>query len=198
MHQFIQWQVLRLEVLGIGPDPHRRALLAVTFGGAAHHQRLDHVAAREHQARDLGFAVGRDLQARRQRIRHADAHAMQTARKAVRPALALVELSPGVQTGVDQFDDRRVFLRVHAERDATAVVVDGHRSVGMQRDLDLFSMAGQGFVGRVVQHFLDHVQGIVRSRVHAGPLLHRLQAFENADRAFGIIVGELACHGGRL
>jgi hypothetical protein len=63
--------------------------------------------------------------------------------------------------------------------------------VGVQRDLDLLAVAGQGLVGRVVQHFLDDVQRVVGAGVHARPLLDGLQALEHADRAFGVGSGGL-------
>ena len=84
---------------------------------------------------------------------------MQTAREAVGPALALVELAARVQAGEDQLDHRRLFFRVHAG-DAPAVVFHADRAIGVQRDLDLLAVARQRLVGGVVQHFLDDVQGL--------------------------------------
>jgi NADH/NAD ratio-sensing transcriptional regulator Rex len=91
-----------------------------------------------------------------------------------------------MQAGEHQFDDRRVFFRVQAERNAAAIVLDADRAIGVQRDLDLLAVAGQRLVGRVVQHLLDDVQRVVGARVHARALLDGLQALEHADRAFGI------------
>ena len=69
----------------------------------------------------------------------------------------------------------------------------------MQGDLDLLAVPGQRLIGRVVQHFLDHVQRVVGAGVHARALLDRLQALEHADRAFGIfggcLEGGIRCHG---
>jgi hypothetical protein len=47
---------------------------------------------------------------------------------------------------------------------------------------DALAEAGQGLVGRVVDHLLDDVQRVVGAGVHARPLLDGLQALEDADR----------------
>ena len=41
-------------------------------------------------------------------------------------------------------------------------------------------------VGRVVDHLLDDVQRVVGARVHARPLLDRLEALQDADRRFAV------------
>ncbi|MDT4852837.1 hypothetical protein FQZ97_870860 [compost metagenome] len=188
----------RLKVLAIGPSAHRGALLAVALAFGRDHQLFNHVTGGKREPGHLAFAVADDFEPGRERVGHAHAHAVQAARKAVGPALALVELAAGVQPGEHEFDHRGLFFRVQAERDAAAVVFHAHRVVGVQRDLDLFAESGQCFVGRVVQHFLDDVQRIVGARVHARPLLDWLQSLEDADRAFGVFVGRLGRHGGGL
>ena len=76
------------------------------------------------------------------------------------------------------------------------------RIIVMHDELDFLAEAGQRFVGRVVDHLLQDVQGIVGARIHAGALLDGLQPLENADRAFGIFAGggrgRFSCHGGGL
>ena len=44
-------------------------------------------------------------------------------------------------------------------------------------------------VGGVVDHFLDDVQRVVGARVHARPLLDRLEALQHADRRFVVVRG---------
>ena len=122
---------------------------------------------------------------------------MQAAREAVSAALALVKLATGMQAGEHQFNHRRFFFGVHAKRNATAIVFDADRAVAVQLHGDFFAVSGQRFVGGVVDHLLDDVQGVVGAGVHARALLDRLQAFQDADRAFGIF-GLFACHGARL
>ena len=64
------------------------------------------------------------------------------------------------------------------------------RVVGVDGDDDVVAVAGQRLVDRVVDH-LEHqvvqagaVGGV--ADVHAGALAHRLQAFEDLDRAFAV------------
>ena len=75
---------------------------------------------------------------------------------------------------------------------AAAVVLDADRTVGVQRHVDALAVAGERLVGRVVDHLLDDVQRVVGARVHARPLLDRLQALEDADRRFAVVAGGLA------
>ena len=65
----------------------------------------------------------------------------------------------------------------------------------MQRDVDRRGLAGERFVGRVVDHFLDDVERTFGARVHARPLLDGLEALQHPDRRFAVI-SRLACHGG--
>ena len=112
---------------------------------------------------------------------------MQTARKAVSPTLALVKLAAGVQTGENQLNNRCIFFRVHAKRNSAAIVFNGHRAIGVQNHLELFTVPGQGFVGRIVQYFLDDVQRVVSAGVHARALLDGLQPLEHTDGRFRIV-----------
>ncbi|MOA38442.1 hypothetical protein D3C78_1601280 [compost metagenome] len=99
---------------------------------------------------------------------------MQAAGKAVGAALALVELAARMQAREDQLDHGRVFFGVQAVGNAAAIVFHADRVVGMQDDLDFLAVAGQGFVGRVIHHFLQDMQWVVGTRVHARPLLDGL------------------------
>jgi hypothetical protein len=56
--------------------------------------------------------------------------------------------------------------------------------IGVDRDVDARGEAAEGFIGRVVDRFLDDVRGVGRPRVHPGPLLDGLQALEDADGRF--------------
>ncbi|MNV34473.1 hypothetical protein D3C71_1258900 [compost metagenome] len=189
MGELAHGQRARFEILGVGPHSDRGALLALARLQRPGHQGFDHVTGRKHQACRLAFAVARCLQPCGQCVGHTHAHAVQAAREAVGAALALVELATRVQPGEHQFDHRGVFLGVHAKRNAPAVVLHADRAVGMQRDADLLAVPGQRLVGRVVQHLLNDVQGVVGAGVHARALLDGLQALEHADRAFGIFAG---------
>ena len=183
--QLCHWQRQGLKVLAIGPDPYRGAGFAVTvFTLLAHLQGLYHISAREYQAGHLALAVSGGFQPRGQRVGHAHTDTMQTARKTVGAALALVKLATGMQPREHQFDHGCVFFRVQSKGNSAAIVFDADRAVGVQNDLDFFTMPGQGFIGCVVQHLLDDMQGIVGAGVHPGSLLDGLQALEHADGIF--------------
>ena len=132
VHQLVLRQLGAVEILGVGPDTHAGALLALAGRGLAHRQLLDHVAAAERQRRHLAVAPHRHLQALGQRIGDADADAMQPAGKAVGATRALVELAAGMQPREHDLDHRHLLLGVQAERDAAAVVVDADAAVGVQ------------------------------------------------------------------
>ena len=112
---------------------------------------------------------------------------MQAAGKGVSAAGTLVELAARMQAGEDDFHGRHFFLGMQADRDAAPVVFDADAAVDIQGHHDLLAIAAQGFVGGVVDHFLDDVQRVFGARVHAGPLLDRLQPFKNADGGFAVI-----------
>jgi len=63
----------------------------------------------------------------------------------------------------------------------------------MDGDQDALGETGNGFVRRVVDDFLDDVQGIFGPGVHARTLLHRFQALEDRDRR-SVVIGRIA-HG---
>jgi len=75
---------------------------------------------------------------------------------------------------------------MHAKRYAASVILDRYGTVTMQSHLDFFAKPGQRFIGRVVEHLLDDVQGVVGPGIHAGALFDRLQPLEHTDRTFGI------------
>ena len=81
---------------------------------------------------------------------------------------------------------------MQADRNAAAVVVDGDRSVLVQRHVDPAAGAREDFVRRVVDHFLHRVQGAVGARVHARPLLDGLEPFQHADRCLAVLGGGTA------
>jgi hypothetical protein len=62
----------------------------------------------------------------------------------------------------------------------------------MHRHVDAFALAGERFVGGVVDDFLDDVQRVVGAGVHARPLLHGLEPLEDTDRRFAVVAGGLA------
>ena len=134
-----------------------------------------------------GFAPDRNLKSGRQRIGDRDADTMQAAGERIRTAGALVELAAGMQAGEDNLDCRHLFFRMHADRNATPVILDADATVDILRDHDLLGVAAQRFIGGVVDDFLDDVQRIFGAGVHAGALLDRFQAFQDADGGFAVV-----------
>jgi len=80
---------------------------------------------------------------------------------------------------------------VHVDRDAAAVVVNGHRAVGVHDDLDVRAIAGESFVDAVVDDLVDQVVQAADARVadvHGGALADRVNAAE--DRyGLGVVLG---------
>ena len=79
VNQLLQRQVGRLEILGIRPDPHHRALAALACFGFAEFQFFHHITTRKHKVCHLAFAVRGDFHALGQGIGHAHTHTMQAA-----------------------------------------------------------------------------------------------------------------------
>ena len=68
--------------------------------------------------------------------------------------------------------------------DAAPVVAHGDGLVAVDFYADAGGVSAEGFVGGVVDDFLDDVGGAVGAGVHAGAFFYRLQAFEDFDAAF--------------
>ena len=65
-----------------------------------------------------------------------------------------------------------------------AVVLDGDRVVGMDHDAHVVAVAGQRFVDRVVDDFVDEVMqsaGAGAADVHPGTFANRFEALEYLD-----------------
>jgi hypothetical protein len=132
--------------------------------------------------------VDRDVEARGQRVDDRDADAVQTAGDGVRVA---VELAARVQHGQHHLDGGLLLHRVHADRDAAAVVDHPHAAVVLQDDLDAVGVAGHRLVDRVVDDLPDEMMEAALAGgadVHAGTLADCFQAFENGDRRRAVAV----------
>ena len=76
------------------------------------------------------------------------------------------------------------------DRDAAAVVDDGDRLVGVDRDLDVVAVAGQGLVDGVVDDLVDEVMESARAGgadVHARALAHGIEPAEDRDLAGRVV-----------
>ena len=111
---------------------------------------------------------------------------MQAARHLV---AVVVELAAGVEHRQHDFGGRLAAL-VLIDRDAAAVVDDGHRAVDVDRDVDLIAEAGQRLVDRVVDDFVDEMMQPRRSGradVHGRPLADRFEPLENLDLVGAVV-----------
>ncbi len=141
----------------------------------------------------LAVAAHRQAQPFGQRVDAGHTDAVQAARDLV---AVLVELAAGVQLGHRDFRGAApglvLVVELDAVRNATAVVDDRDRVVGMDRDLDFRAVAGQRLVDGVVQHLEHEVMqaGAIRgvADIHARPLAYRLQAFQDLDRGGAVAV----------
>jgi hypothetical protein len=127
-----------------------------------------------------------DVEPRRQGVDDGDTDTVETAGHLV--ALA-AELAAGMENGEDDLHRGLAVLRYVVDRDPAAVVHDGDRVVGMDRDVDARAVPGKRFVDRVVDHLIDEVVqplGTGRADVHAGALPDGLEAFEYLDVLAGV------------
>ena len=70
------------------------------------------------------------------------------------------------------------------DRDASAVVGDGHRAIVPNHDVNAVAVAGQRLVDRVVDDFVDQVMQSAEADiadVHRRTLPHRLETFQYLD-----------------
>ena len=71
---------------------------------------------------------------------------------------------------------------------AASVVAHGKRTVVVDAHVDFSSETAQRLVRRVVDDFLADVGRAVGAGVHAGTFFDRLQAFEDGDAGFAVLV----------
>ena len=150
-------------------------------------------AAPEGHLVGLAAAVHLDVQPGGQGVHHRGADAVQAARGRVGAA---AELAAGVQLGEDDLDAGQPGLGFDVHRDAAAVVVDLHRVVRVQDDLDVVAEAGEGLVDGVVDDLPEAVHqaaGVGGADVHARALADGLEAFQHGQMPGGVI--RTWCHG---
>ena len=76
------------------------------------------------------------------------------------------------------------------DRNAAAVVDDGHRPIDVDRDVDLVAEACQGLVDRIVNDLVDEMMQTGRPGrpdVHRRPQADGFEALENLDLVGGIL-----------
>src|SRR5579862_6153141 len=172
-----------LEDLGVGEE---------ADGGAGNGRIADdlHVAlrdpARELLAVDLAVAAHLGDEPLRQRVDDGDADPVQAAGDLV--ALS-AELAAGMELREDDRERRKLLILHDVDRDAGAPVLDRHRMVGMERDLDAVVAPRKGLVDGVVDDLVDEMVEAPEPRradVHARAEPDRLESFQDGDVLCGI------------
>ena len=129
-----------------------------------------------------------DFELLRQRIHDRDANAVESARGLVRAA---VEFAACVQHRHNHFK-RGLFgkFRVRVDRHAAAVVDHRQITAVFERNLDECSVAGDGFIHRIVDHLGKEMMqrvGVGPSDIHARSPAHGLEPLKHFDRGGGVI-----------
>jgi len=173
---------------------------AAAIGGARHRQRRDGNATAELHLMRFPVAPDTKPQPIGQGVDDGHADAMQAARHLV---AVLVELAAGVKLRHHDLGGRALQLVVvlQIDRDAPAVVDDGHRIVRVDDDLDVVAEAGERLVDGVVEHLEHHVvePGAVRrvTDVHSGALADGVEPLQHLDAArivvFAVVRGLWCC-----
>ena len=164
------------------PIGHEADRGAVRFGGVA--LALDGLERHTlHVLLDVQTTVLAHLDAHpfAEGVDHAGADAVQTRGDLV---TAAAELAAGVQHGHHHFQGRLLQLRLEVDRDATAIVRDRDRAVGVDNHLDPIAVTGQRLVDGIVDELVDHVVQAVYvgvADVHARPATNSFEALEDLD-----------------
>ena len=154
---------------------------ARVFGLADHAELLGRHPARKFHRIHFSIARNLDLEPIGERVHALGADAVQTAGILVS---ALAEFAAGVQVRQHQFDRRDLPLGMHVHRDAPPIVANRHRTIHVNRDLNLVAISRKMFVDGIVQHFEDAMvqSAFVRvADIHPGTLADSLQTFELVD-----------------
>ena len=162
-------EVGRLEDVGVGPEPDRRAGVFARFEVA---DALEAVLARfpavEGVAPHRTVAPYLDFESLRQRVDDRDADAVEATGDLVR---LVVELPAGVEDGHDDLHGRPVVLLVCVHGDAPSVVGDRDGLVLVNRHADVVTVACKRLVDGVVDDLVDEMvkpASVRRPDIHGG------------------------------
>ena len=179
----------RIKILRIGFDRNPGARLRLRTGTLTDGKGFGHKAVPEAHRRLFAVAPDGNNQVPRERIRHGNADAVQTARKGIGAgAVGFLEFSARMQTRKDEFNDGCMLFRMHADRNPSTVILHRDDAGLAHRNRNLRPEPCEHFVARVVDDFLDDVKGIVRQRVHARTLLNGFKPLKHPDGALAVIV----------
>ncbi len=193
--QFTQAMLQRLAVIFDhrkravgGQKAHRRSrirarpILALRALALLHQRRFGKPAIDEAAIMLLAIAMDGQVEPVRQSIDHRHAHAMKPARNLVRIG---IELAARMQLRHDDFCRRPPLALMHAHRDAAPIIGNLRRAIRMQRHRHEIGMSRQRFINGIIDNLIDHMMQaravIGIANIHARPLAHRLQPFENLD-----------------
>ena len=175
-----------LVVLGGGENlvvGNKRNRGAAALGGTGFFELAGWLALRVRLLPGKTIAPDFQIQPMGKRVHATDANPVQTAGNLIAVA---IEFAARVQHGHHHLRGRQTLaIDFHlVDGDAAAIVDNGDGVVVVDGDLDLVGIAGQGFVDRVVHHFVHQVmkpQLAGRTNVHGGPLADRFHAAEYLD-----------------
>ena len=101
-------------------------------------------------------------------------------------------ISAGMELGHDDLGGRHAFFLVDVHRHAAAVVAHRAAAVAVQNHFDFIAVAGERFVDRVVDDFVNHVMKaravIGVADVHARALAYGIEAFQHLDGLGCVVV----------
>ena len=173
-----------LEDLAVGQELDRRAVALGRADGL--HVALRH-AAGELLPVEHPVAAHLGDEPLRERVDDGDADAVEAAGDLVAVA---AELAAGMELREHDRERGQALVLDHVDRDAGALVDNGDRVVGVNRDVDHVVSAGERLVDGVVDHLVDEVVQPARTRrsdVHPGAEPDRLEAFQDRDVLCGVI-----------
>ena len=108
---------------------------------------------------------------------HRHPHPVQTAGNLIG---TFIKLTTRVQYGHYDFQRAAFFLGMHAGGNTTAIVLHTDGIIFMNADRDMFTVSGQGFINRVVHHFINQVMQAFYPHIadiHGGAFTNGLQTF---------------------
>ena len=187
-----------VKVVRIGPGGHPRAGMGLAALTCTQGKTLCDLAVDKTHVRLLPLAPDGHVHPRRERIGHRHPHAVQTARKRIRPgAVFFGEFAAGMQLGEDEFNHGDSLLGMNPERNTTTVILNTHGTIGVFGDINPGSVTSEHLVTGVINDFLNDVKGIVGEGVHPRTLLDRLQPFKHLNR-INAVVFLFSCFSGHI
>ena len=131
--------------------------------------------------KQLALSTDGQLQCRGQRVDHRYTHAVQAARNLVS---VVVKLTARVQYRHDDLSSGNALFML-LSGNATAIVRDGHRLIGVDDNVYLAAVPSQRLINTVVDQLKYHVVqagAIVGvADIHARALAHSIKAFKHLD-----------------